>query len=151
MHELEEGLAEIVGVVWERMLGLHSERSTQPVEASSAECYMARVEWQSDTAGTLVIECPDALLREAAAVLFSLDSEDATEADLFDTLGELINVIAGNARALFEGDPAFSLPDVDRSDSVENWLERKCGEVWFLSEGSPFRVFASTAGGSDVS
>ncbi|MFT7676748.1 MAG: chemotaxis protein CheX [Planctomycetota bacterium] len=150
MHDLEEGLAEVIEVVWEKMLGLQSERTGPPVGSASGSRLIARVQWKG-VGGALAIECPDALLREAAAALFSLEADAATEEDLQDTIGELINVIAGNARGLFENDPGFSLPDVDRSDAVPDWQGNKSGEVWFISDGSPFRVFAASACADEAS
>lgn len=151
MHDLEEGLAEVIEVVWDKMLGLQSERTDPPIGLESDNSLIARVEWESPDGGSLAIECPDALLREAAATLFSLNSAEATEDDLCDTIGELINVIAGNARGLFDDDPGFSLPNVDRSNAVPDWQGSKRGEVWFTSAGNPFRVFVVAGGSADDS
>ena len=57
--------------------------------------------------GTVCLACSRAAARHATAVMFGIDDEDLTPADVTDAVGELINVVGGNIKSLVPGRPCF--------------------------------------------
>ncbi|MEN3357145.1 MAG: chemotaxis protein CheX [Mycobacteriales bacterium] len=62
--------------------------------------------------GHVVIGCSTAASRHAASALLGVPSDEVTEDDISDALGELANVIGGNVKALLPEPCALSLPYV---------------------------------------
>lgn len=62
-------------------------------------------------AGAVVLRCPMALARMLTAAMFQTDL-DPSDADVGDALGELVNMTAGNVKALLPEPCGISLPAV---------------------------------------
>lgn len=93
----DEDLADVVRAIWSLTLNLTPvpgrERPAGPLLVSSVRF----------RGGRLVLRCPAALARKAAAAMFR--SDQVTEADLRDALGELANMTAGNLGSGVRGLP----------------------------------------------
>lgn len=57
--------------------------------------------------GTITVSAPRAMIRH---LLIALNESDQSDANLRDTVGELANTLAGNARKQFGGDMEISIP-----------------------------------------
>src|SRR5207248_3096506 len=60
--------------------------------------------------GAVSLRCPEPLCRSFAADLFGRLAADVEDADVFDALGELANIIGGNLKALLPGVCRLGLP-----------------------------------------
>ena len=84
------------------MLDLDVQRDDGPTsrapehEALLAGQVMIRGGWQ----GRLLLVCPKAVARKAAAAMFAVPLPAVTETDLRDTLGELTHILGGNLKSL---------------------------------------------------
>ncbi|HVQ95331.1 MAG TPA: chemotaxis protein CheX [Mycobacteriales bacterium] len=68
--------------------------------------------------GHVVIGCSTGASKHAASALLGVSSEEVTEDDVSDALGELANIIGGNVKALLPEPCALSLPYVVASAGV---------------------------------
>lgn len=95
--------------VWADMLGL-------PLEAGEASVPPERTCAWVDISGawrgrvTVVLSAP--LARKVAAALFGMALEDVTETEVSDAVGEVVNILGGNLKALLPGPSSLSLPTV---------------------------------------
>ncbi len=142
MDGQEQELVEVIQDVWSAVLGVDAESCLQAGVPTDMEQMCARVAITGDWEGTLMLACPESISRLAASIMFAVEPEEATPQDLSDAMGELINVIAGNARGLYGESTSISLPDVYEGDAFDPDGERVISDVSFLCEQTAFRLYA---------
>jgi len=142
MNGQEQELAELIQDVWSAVLGVDAESCLQADGKTDTDHMCARVAIHGDWEGTLMLACPESVSRLAASIMFAVEPEEATEQDLFDAMGELINVIAGNARCLYGEATSISLPDVYEGDAFDPDSEKVISDVSFLCEEKSFHLYA---------
>ena len=76
------------------------------------ESIAATVDISGEWNGTACLSCSMAAGRRAAAVMFEMEDEDLTPAEVSDAVGELINVVGGNIKGLLPNPTQLSLPVV---------------------------------------
>ena len=95
--------------VWADMLGL-------PLEAGEAGAAPERIcAWVGISgawSGTVTVELAAPLARRVAAALFGMSPEEVTDTEVTDAVGEVVNILGGNLKALLPGPSALSLPSV---------------------------------------
>lgn len=63
--------------------------------------------------GTLVLQCSHGAARRAAGVMFDREPDTLTPEDIYDTIGELANILGGTVKSMVAADGCFlSLPIV---------------------------------------
>jgi chemotaxis protein CheX len=92
------------------MLGLPLE---QAAATRPPECITGMVEISGGFSGTVVVELSRPLARKVAAALFGMELDQVTEAEVVDAVGEVVNILGGNLKALLPGPSTLSLPRVD--------------------------------------
>ncbi|MEZ5282835.1 MAG: chemotaxis protein CheX [Acidimicrobiales bacterium] len=112
-------LREIVSQVWEVQLGLEFNPVDTP-ERDTTQVYSMRVRINGSWNGE-IRACAG---RKGAAVIakavFGLDLDDLSERDIADGIGELANIVGGNARALLDGRTFIGLPElIERCSGCE--------------------------------
>ncbi|MFN8545611.1 MAG: chemotaxis protein CheX [Candidatus Binatia bacterium] len=112
-YPMEEAMFQIAESVWSEVLGLQVQPAPGgggPSDATDTTggCIEISGAWH----GAVSLHCPVELARTAAAIMFSLAPEAATASDVEDALGELVNQIGGNLKALLPGPCQLSLPVV---------------------------------------
>ena len=113
-----EELGAITVDAWQTLLGLDP-RIAPPHTPTDDVVHCATVHITGDTQWTIRIDCSDAHVRDVAGAMFGTASDEATDEDISDALGEMANVVAGNAKALLDGSARLSLPTVARGRSFE--------------------------------
>lgn len=108
----EHVVHEIVGEIWESMLGL----DIAPIDDCSPD-HMGRevraaVQITGAWEGAVVIECDEAAAAAFTAAMLGLEDEKPDEADVRDVTGELANMVGGNLKAVVGPDARLSLPTV---------------------------------------
>ena len=98
---------------WSLFAGIDMEISDDVAEvpkegALYTTCCMINGAWN----GGLVIIAPALMVQTAASNMLECAIDELTDADLLDAFGELANVIAGNALALFNSASGLALPVV---------------------------------------
>lgn len=69
--------------------------------------YSGQIAISGQFRGTITVSAPRAMIRH---LLLALNESDQSDANLRDTVGELANTLAGNARKHFGGDMEISVP-----------------------------------------
>jgi len=109
----EPDIRGIASSVWGEMLGL-------PLEEAAAtrppECITGVVQISGGFSGTVMVELSRPLARKVAAALFAMELEQVTEAEVVDAVGEVVNILGGNLKALLPGPSTLSLPRVDEGE-----------------------------------
>jgi chemotaxis protein CheX len=108
-----EHLERITDEVWRTTVGLLVARTAavpahewaEPVVSS---CVHITGSWE----GTVVLCMGKRLASLAAATMFAVDATEVTEDEIQDAIGELVNVIGGNVKALAPESSRISLPAV---------------------------------------
>ncbi len=85
----------------------------------SDEAIAATVHISGEWNGTACLSCSTAAGRRAAAVMFEMEDEDLTAAEVSDAVGELINVVGGNIKGLLPNPTTLSLPAVHHGADFE--------------------------------
>lgn len=104
-------LGDIVGDLVESLFGAEEPRPF-PVPGAEPECPVgASISIAGGWNGSLVLRVSRRLADDVAARLFAT-APDATvsDTDVLDVLGELVNVVGGNVKALLPGPNTLSLP-----------------------------------------
>jgi chemotaxis protein CheX len=77
-------------------------------EGVLAACVHVSGTWE----GAVIVHCPGRLARRMAAIIFQIEVDSASAADVQDTLGEFANMVGGNLKPLVPGPSRLSLPAV---------------------------------------
>jgi hypothetical protein len=100
----------IVGEIWSAVYGLPlNPAAPAPFEG---RVISATVGIRGDHHIGVVVRCSDDLAEQMAARVFGLDRSVVEAEDLRDTVGEAANIIAGNVKAMLDGEYLLSLPAV---------------------------------------
>jgi chemotaxis protein CheX len=138
----EEELEQIVATVWATMLGIKAE-PIGPVDPTGGDslltgCVQITGAWE----GAVVLTCPAALARDAAAGVFDTSPAEVPAEQVRDLLGELTNVLAGNLKALLPEVSHLGLPAVtDGTGHGPNFLDgQPLLRAGFRSRGQVFAL-----------
>ena len=148
----DDELRSICHNVWTVQLGLRLEDETERVQSPAGRGWLsATVHLEGRDSRSVCLEAPVALGRVVAASMFTLAEEMLSDDDVTDVLGEIVNIVGGNLKALVEGVVRTSMPEVE-------WLGREqrtkgvsiLNRVRFRCQGHPVRVsiLQSESGGS---
>ncbi|KRB06143.1 chemotaxis protein CheX [Lysobacter sp. Root690] len=91
--------------------------------------YSGQISISGQFRGTITVSAPRAMIRH---LLLALNESDQSDANLRDTVGELANTLAGNARKHFGGDMEISVPKT-AAGAISNSGSRKRPYVIMVS------------------
>lgn len=133
-------IEEVTESVYATMLGCGVTRTEEPWQEQSAG-FTAAVHYAGSWQGALLLECSAGQADRWAARLMSLVPPIALD-DARDSLGEIVNVLAGNLKPLLPGGVGLSIPSVVQGS---DYSFRICGGnlceiLYFADESGPFRV-----------
>ena len=139
----ENDLAEMVEQVWTSYLdpeGLSplilTYDENQPSEVHSS------VSITGSWSGHVVFASSTAAIRRATAAFLAMEMEEVSQEDMSDVLGELVNIVGGNVKAMLPPGCMLSLPQVmlaPESTSRYPSAARISG-IYGLWEGEPVNV-----------
>ena len=134
-------ISEIVTDIWTAMLGFPVQLRTEPA-ADEAGFISARVTITGEWEGSLVVNCPEQLSRDVATAMLQIGDDQLTLGTVFDAVGEVANMTAGNVKNLIEGLCRLTTPQVsDEEDlSVPNEDSEKVFEAAFDCREQAFSV-----------
>ena len=92
---------------------------TTPGSEAAAGSIAATVDISGEWNGTACLSCSVAAGRRAAAVMFEMEDDELTAAEVADAVGELINVVGGNIKGLLPNPTSLSLPVVHDAADFE--------------------------------
>ncbi|MDF1800265.1 MAG: chemotaxis protein CheX [Planctomycetota bacterium] len=114
MDNLADQLDQMIHATWQALLGQDIDR----VEDSpnwwprGDRSMLASIQITGGWEGVVTIECTAKLARDMAEAMFGMQSGQAVESEVIDALGELVNVVGGNIKALLDGGAQLTLPAV---------------------------------------
>ncbi len=136
--------AEITQIVQDVFLAmLHSGVEAGPVDWDPpAGTVTAAIFFAGSWRGAVLLEASEELARLWTAQLMGIPAPDAFTDDVRDTVGELVNMIAGNLKSVVPSGVAISIPSVVQG---LQYSMRLCGGNLFNRQsffciGGPFRV-----------
>jgi len=140
--QIEEHIAEqsrIVGEVFGVMVDIVAEPTTAPWPPSE-ELVTATIYFTEPWKGAMMIECVLPLAFEFTSRLMSVPLPTAVDADVCDSMGELVNMIAGNLKALMPPDTGISIPSVVRGRDYILQLRgsKTLSQIVFATEAGQF-------------
>lgn len=104
-----EQVASIAHHVLDDFLGIHLTPAGDAVE-SAEQRVASRIFITGAWDGSVSVECSDALSRRIASGMFGVPDGKVSLEDVQDALGELVNILGGNIKALFPSPSQLSLP-----------------------------------------
>ena len=116
---MNDVLTDVLQSIWQSVLA----KEVSFVEpASPDETFpdglTASIQISGAWSGAIVASFPPALARSLAAKMLEVDPDAASSEDLSDTLGEIVNMIGGNMKAMLPSPSRLSLPWVTTGHDV---------------------------------
>ena len=141
--QLRPSIVQVVETVWESTLALPA----VPIDARSGapdghRTYVGLVQITGAWDGAVAVQCDHGLARHAAMAMLGLTEADVTIEDVRDALGELVNMIGGNLKALLAEPCVLGLPVVVEGAELRMMLpgSRQVVQCAFAADHEPFTV-----------
>jgi hypothetical protein len=143
MHFDEQQILSLSKQLWYEQLGLNiapidETTNHKPEEKTWSSCINISGAWH----GALVLECPESIVRHAAAMLFSSDGEETSNEDIQDALKELSVMIGKRMRPILPESSKLSRPSIvaeaDRAEVLHSHAELT--DLQLTCEGRPIRI-----------
>jgi CheY-specific phosphatase CheX len=112
--QIEEHLSEQARIAAE-VLGVMADIVAEPVQTPwppKEELVTAAIYFTEPWKGAMLLECVLPLAFEFTSRLMSVPPPSSVDADVCDSMGELVNMIAGNFKALMPAETGISIPSV---------------------------------------
>ena len=142
MHVDEQQLLSLSQQLWRDRLGLTvgplDESNHEVDEKTWSSCINISGSWH----GALVLECPESIVRHAAAMLFASDGEETTTEDIEDALKELSVLIGKQMRQILPEATKLSRPSIVKEADRDEVLHslRELTNLHLSCEGRPVRI-----------
>ena len=94
------------------MLGMSVAPRTSSVATATDERTYASIQIDGDWNAEMRVIVPNPLANQITEAMFGLEAGEASEAEIFDAIGEVVNVLGGNAKGIINGECNLSLPCV---------------------------------------
>ena len=127
--------------IWSLILG-QTAKPTDRRTPCDQDPYTSCVHITGAWRGAVMLMLPAAVAARATATMFSIDVGAITPTHLYDAIGELVNMVGGNLKALFKPPCYLSLPMITSGRDVEmNIVGGQClAEVSFETDDGIFSV-----------
>lgn len=101
---------------------------------------VASIEIEGDWSGVVAMGCSAAFAQRLASAIFEMDAADLSADEVADAFGELVNVAAGNIKALLPAGCRMGIPVVEPGAELDTSSPAKA-QLWgFESHGDPLAV-----------
>jgi chemotaxis protein CheX len=137
---LAQDLVQIIESVWQTTVG--AELITLPVDSHGsppASALTATIYFKGAWPGLLMCTCSEKMARQIAAAMFQQSEDAASAEDVRDAIGEIVNILGGNLKAILPPPCILSLPAVFDGDIGDLGVVSKdaefVDELWFESHG----------------
>jgi chemotaxis protein CheX len=113
MTSLNDHLGEVGENIWSQTLGVPLVPCDPTEPASGTPTLQGQVQITGGWQGTLILQCSQKAARRAAESMFDRRDDSLTQDDIYDTVGELTNMLGGTVKSMIASDGCFlSLPVV---------------------------------------
>ena len=132
-------MGQIISTVFDEMLGM----PTSPAGSDDGCCdqnrIIASIRISGSTEQLVVVEAPAATACLIGETMFDAEPGTLPEEEIQDAVGEVVNMIGGNVKGIYDGDSTLSLPCVSRENG--RVTEPQAGERAYVHvAGSPLLV-----------
>ena len=110
MQFLEKEIQQYTQLVCSTLLGVEVQPLPGHYETSPTDTFTGSVQITGKWNGALLLSLPSSLVNTLTETLFSLELGKASQEDRKDAVGELINMIGGNIKALLPQPSTLSVP-----------------------------------------
>jgi chemotaxis protein CheX len=110
MEFLEEQIIKVTEDVWKRVMGLEIKVADEDVGSAEKELIASFIQIMGSWDGTVILDCDKEFSRLLASLIFNMPKEEVSDEEIWDALGELVNIIAGNLKAHLPQPCYISLP-----------------------------------------
>lgn len=143
MEILEQDILELTINVWSSVLELEVHPAPGPIGSLETErtlsgCITLDGAWR----GAVAIHCTTALARKVASVMFGVEPEKASVAEVQDALGEITNMVGGQIKSLLPRPTRLSLPAVAEGGDYTLRIPgcTLINRLLLVCQGEPFQV-----------
>ena len=136
-------ITEIVTGIWTSMLGFPIEARDERATFDDASCVIsARVLITGEWDGAVVLNCPEALGRKVASEMLQDENVQMTLGTIFDAVGEVTNMTAGNVKNMISGLCRLTTPNVTDEEDFSTSPDGHCVfEASFDCEDDAFALY----------
>ena len=115
-HIQRDEVLQMANDLFSSMLGMSFEPANSDTTAASGGRISASILIEGDWNAEMRVVVPNPLANEITETMFGLDAGEASEAEILDAIGEVVNVLGGNAKGVINGECSLSLPCVGSFD-----------------------------------
>jgi chemotaxis protein CheY-P-specific phosphatase CheC len=138
---LDEELVAVFSAIAETLFDTELSPLSEPVVLQVRGALTARIDYRGSFAGSLSATVDEQLARRLTSIMMKITPASCTRADLYDALGEVVNIAAGNLKGLLPGDCQVSLPHVQEAAlAAHDELHSALSAASFALFGAPVRV-----------
>jgi chemotaxis protein CheX len=136
-----DNLREIAEQVWSAYLDPEGVRPLLlGASRESATAVSASVSLTGAWHGHVVVTCSSAAARHAAAAFLAMETDEVSDEDMTDVMGELANIVGGNVKSMLPAATAVSLPHVVSGASNKFPTTRQVCELAGTWLDEPFSI-----------
>src|SRR3546814_5623621 len=118
--DMTDDITQRVVDIWSSWLQM-SAAPVPPVSRPDEVRLTGFVQISGDWEGTVTVDCPLPLAASATAMMFGMEVDEVSKADIDDAIGEITNMTGGGIKSMLEGSCSLSLPTViDRQSTRLN-------------------------------
>lgn len=138
----EEDVCEIATEVWTTMLGVDLEPSEPQADFAWNEKLSSCVTISGTWEGVVVLDFSPAFGRRATCLMFAMEDDEVTEAEITDTVGELANMVGGSIKSLLDEPCKLGIPQIgsDCDNEISGDDIAPVMRMHFSSEGETVQV-----------
>lgn len=138
-----EGILAIAHEIWSTTLDLEVKPgSALPAQNGQTTLLTSCIQISGDWQGAVTLSCTHDLARRAVASMFDMSVEEVGRDDMYDAIGEMANMVAGNMKPMLSPTCRLSPPAVVEGVEYELRIPgaRLIHETPMECEGMPFAV-----------
>ena len=141
MQFLEKEIQQYTQLVCSTLLGYEVSPLPGSYDISSTDTFSGSVQVTGKWQGIILLSLPSALVNTLTEALFSLEQGKVSNEDRKDAVGELINMIGGNIKALLPQPSAISVPLLALEGHQQYFPSTKMvTHCQFECDGKPFAL-----------
>ena len=141
MQFLKSEIQQYNKMVWTTLLGFDIKPQPGPFDISPEKIVTGSVQVTGKWNGVISIYLPPSLVSRVTETMFSLNSGEATLETQKDAVGELINMIGGNIKAMLPHPCTLSTPIYSIEGQSQQFpFTKKVAECKFVCHGDSFAL-----------
>lgn len=130
-------IAQMSQELFSSMLGMKLDLEPSSKSEAWVDPVIATIQIKGDWNAEFRVLAPMKLASQIGCAMFGMEQDELSNAELFDAMGEIVNVIGGNAKGIVDGDCQLSLPSVGLSETDQEPVSLSLN---FACEGIPLNI-----------